>query len=289
MEANFFSKCLLCDSEELYQMPKYSQAYLVKCEKCEFVFSQKAPTEDEFSSHYANYPSINLNEITVSRYNELLDNFEKHRQNNNILDVGCGDGYFLTEAKKRKWKVIGTEYNTGSIERCKSKGIDIIGGKLKEITQLKNNYFDVITSFEVLEHINNPQEEIKLFWKLLRPKGIVYLTTPNFNSLSRKLLGNKWSIIQYPEHINFYTVKTIKFLFRQNGFRIISCKTTGISINELLRQKRLNSATGISNADLLIRNNFEKNSITKYIKKIINSLLSATSSGDTIKIVLEKI
>ncbi len=73
-----------------------------------------------------------------------------------------------------------------AVSICKGKGINIYHGQLNK-NNYKEGFFDIVTSFEVLEHLNNPQEEIKKFNNILRKGGMLYLTTPNFNSFSRAL------------------------------------------------------------------------------------------------------
>ncbi len=79
--------------------------------------------------------------------------------------------------------------------------------------------FDVITSFEVIEHINNPSEELNTFNRLLRKKGLVYVTTPNFNSLLRYRFKAAYDVICYPEHLSYYTKSTIKNYFKNQDFK----------------------------------------------------------------------
>ncbi len=120
-----------------------------------------------------------MSPLTIESYNVLLDEFEKYRKTNKILDVGCGRGFFLTQAKKRGWEVYGTEYSPKAVELCASNGIDMKTGKLStDLFNIKD--FDIITSFEVLEHINNPNEELKHINNLLRKGGLFYCTTPKF-------------------------------------------------------------------------------------------------------------
>ena len=121
------------------------------------------------------------------RYNELLDIFERYRKTSNILDIGCGVGYFLEEAKKRNWNVYGTEYSEQAVNICTEKGLNVKKGTTSSIN-FDKEFFDIITSFEVIEHINNPLEEIQSIYNILRDDGIFYLTTPNINSITRLLL-----------------------------------------------------------------------------------------------------
>lgn len=288
---DFHNKCLLCDSKDFYSLKEYSSAYLVKCKQCNFVFSHRIPSGEELSIHYEKYPRYNISPITIKRYNELLDIFEKFRETNHLLDVGCGEGFFLETAQKRGWKVYGTEYREAAVLVCRNKGIETHHGELIK-SNFPNDFFDVITSFEVLEHINNPKIELNKFYQLLRNKGIVYATTPNFHSFSRILLRNKWRVIEYPEHLSYYTPETINYIFKKLLFNKISLVSTGISmaktnkINEAVLSDH-KSNTEVSSTEK-IRSEIEKSGVLKIIKKTINSFLTVTGTGDTIKVIYQK-
>ena len=160
--------CLICSSKRLKDLEKFKKDYLCQCFSCGFVFCKPIPTEEELTTHYEGYGRNDyLSPVTIKRYNELLDSFETYRKTNNILDVGCGIGYFLVEAKKRGWEAYGTEFTDEAIRINASKSINMKKGQLNP-SLYESESFDIITSFEVLEHINNPQEEIKRFSQLLR-------------------------------------------------------------------------------------------------------------------------
>src|SRR5438477_307238 len=97
-----FTSCPVCNSNNIYPLSGYEKAFLIKCKSCSFVFSKLIPTEQELSDYYKAYPYFNsISPVTIKRFNELLDQLEKYRKTNNILDVGCGEGFFLEEAMKR--------------------------------------------------------------------------------------------------------------------------------------------------------------------------------------------
>jgi 2-polyprenyl-3-methyl-5-hydroxy-6-metoxy-1,4-benzoquinol methylase len=277
--------CILCGSGSIKKMKNYEKHHLVKCLSCKFVFCEPIPTELELEKHYENYGRNDyLSPLTIKRYHEILDSFEPYRKTNKLIDVGCGIGYFLEEAKKRGWEVYGTEFTDEAIEICSKKGIKMNKGVLTP-----NNYtsqeFDVITSFEVIEHINNPQEELAHFYKILRKGGLVYCTTPNFNSLLRYRLKEKYNVLCYPEHLSYYTPKTLKHVFEKEGFRTKSIKATGLSLTRLKTSKSTSNQELISKTsdDEIIRNRFENNVILKILKKSINWFLTVFGVGDALK------
>ena len=281
-----FDNCISCSSDKIVKLNRYSKGFLFKCKNCSLVFANKIPSVKELEAHYSNYSRNDyLSPITIKRYNELLDKFEKYRKTNNILDVGCGIGYFLEEAKKRGWNVYGTEYTEEALKICNEKGISLNKGKLNP-----DNYnfkFDIVTSFEVIEHINNPIEEITNINSILRNEGLFYLTTPNFNSINRYYLKEKWNVIVYPEHLTYYTKSTLKKLIQKQGFKTISNKTTGISITRIKtsKEKKADNSEFISanTEDEKLRNNIEKNRFLQFGKKAVNWILSFLGIGENIK------
>lgn len=279
------TNCIICNSDKLNILRGYEKAHLCQCELCDVVFSIKTPTNEELDAYYKNYGTNNyLSPLTIKRYNELLDTFEPFKKTNKILDVGCGIGYFLIEAKKRGWEVYGTELSTESANICTQKEINIKKGTLNA-ENYSAEMFDIITSFEVIEHINNPRIELKHFNTILRRGGLVYVTTPNFNSMLRYRLKAAYNIITYPEHLTYYTPKTLETIFELSGFKKLKTETTGISLT------RLRTSTGKSNQKIIsarsddekIRTRMDNKWYLKVIKKVINSTLTILGLGDSLK------
>lgn len=278
--------CLISGTADLKTLAGYEDHYLVKSKKTGFVFCSRIPTEKELIDHYSQYSRNNfISPITINNYQELLKSFEPFRKTGKILDVGCGDGYFLAEAKKMGWEVYGTEFTDDAIEVCSEKGIKMKQGILNP-DHYAPDFFDVITSFEVLEHINNPQEEVKNIHSILRKGGLVYLTTPNFNAIERYILKERYSVIEYPEHLSYYTPKTLNYLFQKNGFRKKDIKTTGISITRIkntLKPAEVESLVAKDSTDEVIRRKMSSNPILSFSKEAANFLLSTFGVGNSLK------
>jgi len=285
----FHSNCLICNSTLLKDLEKYKKDHLVKCAVCDFVFSKKIPTTQELTTYYDGYSrGGSISEITIKRYNSILDKFEAERKTNNLLDIGCGDAYFLEVAKQRGWTTYGTEYTDEAIEVCLKKGVIMHQGPLDS-----NNYpgieFDVITSFEVIEHINNPTEEVTHIKNLLRMNGVAYITTPNFNSFSRYMLGPKWNVIEYPEHLSYYSKSTLTALFRKFKFSRIKSEVSGISINRFRKGISNENSCGAGvNKDEAFRSKSEGYNMYAFIKWALNKILNITCLGDNLKLTFRK-
>ena len=286
MKEQTHSSCLICSSDRIQPIPLYENTGLVKCYNCSFVFSQWIPEKKKLDDYYSNgYELTNyFSPITEKRYNELLDGFEKFRHTNRILDIGAGCGFFMETAKKRGWEVTGTELSKSSIAACKNLNSELVFGDLSEI-QFPANHFDVIVNLEVIEHINNPVPFVSEISRILRKGGVSYLTTPNFNALHRYRLKEKYDVISYPNHLCYFTKKTLKKLFKSNGLTPVKIKTTGYSLTRLKTSKGLSNQSFVSETsdDEMLRYKIERNYFLKFMKWISNGILNAFSIGDSLK------
>lgn len=291
MERKEHTQCLISGSTDLQRLKGYEEPNLVKSKPLGFVFSKSIPTGEELVKHYEKYSREDyLSPVTIKRYDELLAMFEKYRKTNRILDVGCGVGYFLQHAATKGWEVYGTEFTDAAVASCEAKGILMKQGPLSTDWYEKES-FDVITSFEVLEHINNPVPEVSNFYKLLRKGGVLYFTTPNFNCFERFWLKSKYSVICYPEHLCYYTPKTVNFLMNKIGFAKVSLKTSGISLSRLSTSYNNEQETVIENKQLIssttkderLRVWTENFFIGNFVKRVINGVLNTFNIGNSIK------
>lgn len=289
--------CIICNQKQLAQLPTYAASFLCRCRNCSMVFSSVNPTPEQLENHYKGYGRNDyLSPITIKRYHEILDVFEAVRKTNRILDIGCGIGYFLDVAKSRGWEVYGTEYTDSAVTICKGKGITMHAGALNS-QNYEAESFDVITSFEVIEHINTPNEEMERIYSLLRKGGYFYVTTPNFNSLLRYYLGSKYNVIGWPEHLSYYTPKTLTGLMLKHHFRKVWVRSTGISITRFLTSrskqptKNLEEGTEFVSAhtdDEKLRNRLESNPLMALTKNAINFMLTIIGKGDALKGLFQK-
>jgi SAM-dependent methyltransferase len=284
------TQCLISGSKDLRPLKGYERHYLVKSYSLGFVFCSRIPTDKELAEHYATYNREEYySPITRDRYRQLLTEWEPFRKTNKILDIGCGTGFFLEVAKEKGWEVYGTEFTDEAVTICKNKGINMQKGRLTA-DWYNPEQFDIITSFEVLEHIYNPIEEVQNIHTILRKGGLFYLTTPNFNAVERYMLKDNYNVIEYPEHLSYYTPKTLNYLFTRNGFRKMRVMTTGISFTRIKvsGQKAENTAptetlVSATSTDERMRVRSESNPLLKLAKNIVNGMLNLSRTGNSLK------
>ncbi len=123
-------------------------------------------------------------------------------------------GVLLEEAKKVGIRAQGVDISKDAVSYCKKRG-------LRVSQTWPTSKFDVVTAFEIIEHERNPLGMMKRVYKLLNKGGEAVLTTPNHNSIWRKMMGKWWVGYHHPEHVTFWDRKSLRELFKRAGFRNI--------------------------------------------------------------------
>jgi 2-polyprenyl-3-methyl-5-hydroxy-6-metoxy-1,4-benzoquinol methylase len=241
----------------------------------------------ELAGYYASYyhaENLAFGELTDARYRQLLRSFERHRQLGRILDVGCGSGQFLKAASAQGWAAYGTEIASGTFEQLSALGIRYHEGELHE-ANFDAGSFDVVYCSEVIEHVLDPRLLLHEIHRIVRNGGLVYLTTPNYNSLTRRLIGMKWRIFSR-EHLSYFTPSVLARAVGEAGFSRVECRTRNVDPNELRRAwqgSASESDTGFQiQANERLRRTIESSRALKFGKACVNSMLSLAGAGDTI-------
>lgn len=277
--------CPLCGSLDRTPIPVPKGQYLVRCKACGMTFVGREPSMRELQAYYGPYPVVeNISPVTLQRYDELLERFSPHRMTGRILDVGCGGGSFLERAMAKGWESCGTEFGAGPIAACRAKGIRVFEGPLRPDDHPAEGY-DVVCAFEVVEHLVRPGPEIDNMLKLLRPGGLLYVTVPNFNCLARRMDQAHWNVINYPEHLNHFTRRTLHRMLDGKGLRKAWLTTTGFSMERWMTKKRRDKVTKTEahHAQDQFRERIEARWHLRLAKAAINYLLDLSGLGDSMK------
>ena len=276
--------CPVCAGRSLAPLRGYRRAHLARCRECGLVFADRRPSDAELADHYGEYSRADYDSpITRQRYRELLAGFEPYRQTGRVLDVGCGIGFFLEEARDRGWEAHGTEFEQRAVEIVRAKGLSCARAPLAP-DAFEPGSFDVVTAFEVVEHLGDPRAEAASIAAALRPGGLLYLTTPNFGSLSRRLLRGRWSVVSYPEHLLYFTPSTLGEWLARAGFAPVGVTTTGVSLARLRRaMPSPGGSGGGQRSDEGLREQIEGSRALRAAKRTVEAALGATRTGDTIK------
>lgn len=223
--------CNLCGSSG------FEKNSYFKCKKCGFVFvdgirnKQKSIYKEEyfhiedFKNSKRGYRSYEKDRDSHKYYFEKkLDLIKKYLPFGKILDVGCALGFFMEEAYEFGYDPYGIDVSKYAISVASKKfPKKVFCGDLKK-AKFKSNFFDGVTLFQTIEHLDNPLETIKEAGRILKKRGYLVIATPNHNCFLRKILGKHWFEYKPTEHLGLFDDKTIKYLLEKSGFRLIEIK-----------------------------------------------------------------
>lgn len=162
-----------------------------------------------------------IKEIAVSSYRWL-----KSSQKGKLLDIGCGNGKFLYQMKRLGWEVYGVENDSGAFETAQRiLGSNVFCGNLQD-AGFPDNHFDVITVSHVIEHVLEPLALLEECRRILKPKGILVIITPNSQSLCKRIFGENWRSWEVPRHVFIFSPQSLKTLVEKSGLRISSIQTS---------------------------------------------------------------
>lgn len=242
--------CNICGSKEHSALWVKDEFQYNRCNDCGLVYINPRLTEEEISKIYRTlFKGKSLSKpppLDFTSYKEFFKLIANYRKNNSLLDVGCFRGYLLSGAREQGWQVKGTELSEQAAACArKDYGLDIHTGSLKD-ANYPENFFDVVSMLDVIEHLTDPAEYLREIERILRPGGILYIETPNFNSITRYLLGKNWSIF-FPWHLYYFTPGTLNNIVSRANLDVVSVRAINwgpLSTHNACSD--LNSSDGVS-------------------------------------------
>ncbi len=218
---------------------------IVQCQQCGLFYVYPFEDYSYFQNIYRNLDIKNYVLEAENRAKIFFENaklIQQYISMGTLLDLGCSVGLLLDAARKLAFSVIGVEL---SVECCKyAKNIlnlNIVNSALESI-EFKKNSVDIITMIDVIEHLQDPVSVLIKCWTWLNQDGYLVLNTPNINSLSAKLLGQKWYGFSR-SHLYYFDKETIESLLCKCNYTIISNYTYPriFSLEYILRKLNLSN------------------------------------------------
>ena len=229
--------CITCGpsagSEHLYRKGAYS---ILRCPLCGLIFASPHPGPDELMRLYSESffqvgtkfasqtgsPGMVNAERRVQR---LLANPDVAR--GRWLDVGCATGDFMMAARPHVGHIAGIEMSTFAAKQAHTRGLrDVTVGDFLEVN-LDTKSIDVVTMWDVIEHVSDPLAILQRACGVLRDGGVLALSTGDIGSLFARVMGRFWHLMIPPRHLYFFSPVTLRNLLEQAGFETVAVSKPG--------------------------------------------------------------
>ena len=260
-------RCRLCSSENIESIAglKYSglDYTIIFCKDCELL--QTMEHHHKYSPDYVCLDSVDIDEKRVwcqgghkiSAYRQWDKNLKclNHAINNQLrlLDIGCGTGGFLEHVKSSGFELYGFDASKAQSEYARKHFPNVRYARSCSEYLVEHGdrdlLFDVITLWDVIEHIRNPLDYLREMRGVIRPGGLVYISTPNgLAKLWKRKLYKLFSIdadlrgeFMPWEHVFYYSPRSLEYLLRKSGFKMLKlgavpCYRRPLSIFEITRR-----------------------------------------------------
>lgn len=209
----------------------------VSCDACGAWFINPRPIFDDLKKLYSDTEYVSCQNALVSSGKEarrlrvvekakyIRDRLEDRQV---IGDIGAGQGVFLEELSKMlpSNQYIAIEPAEESVEICKNKGLEVKQSLVEDIDDMEN-YFDCLTTSELLEHVYDPRRFLEKIWLLLKPNGILFMTTLALG-WDIQVLREHAKGISPMQHLNFFNTHSMNILLESIGFVDIEILTPGM-------------------------------------------------------------
>ena len=200
---------------------------LSRCAKCGCLWATDVRQQEQvLMAAYERLPELYFDpEAVTSRYQEFYKwiegLLEKNNAGNTILDVGCGDGNFLSTLSN-SWSKRGLEPSKTGAELARGKDLQVDVGSLESCA---NPYgVDLISALDVIEHIADPHKFIESIKRNLKPNGMILLVTGDAAAYPARVAGSQWSYLRWCGHISVFSAFGLRVLLKSHGFEILDWK-----------------------------------------------------------------
>jgi len=203
---------------------------IVQCENCSFKFTNPIPSENSIGKYYKSENYISHSDTKkglVNRVYHIVRNITLKKKLNlvnslspkgNLLDVGCGTGYFLKTCKDDGWKIDGTEPDDHARKLAEQNTQQTLYSSVLQLEKIKQ--YNVVSMWHVLEHVHKLNETIIKLSMLLKDNGKLIIAVPNSDSKDAATYKENWAAYDVPRHLYHFNQKSMADLLSKHGFEI---------------------------------------------------------------------
>lgn len=197
--------------------------HLMACRTCGFQFKSPGIPQEKLIACYeaANNDHWGLDVNPIERnFDRMASAIARHARGNRVLDIGCFNGAFLNYLGDQ-WERFGLEPSVQAAKVARQRHVDVLGDTIEAIG--KNVTFDVITAFDVIEHVIDPKSFFSQVRQHLRPGGIFVASSGDTETIGWRLQKSRyWYCSCLPEHVSFFNETCLDFVASEYQMQSIS-------------------------------------------------------------------
>jgi len=230
--------CILCNNRAFTKKFSKGPWDIVECDHCGLKFVDPLPTEEVIEEFYNKHKQPTQERIEIylktrasrdrrdQRKLKLLEKIQKNK--GQLLDIGCGMGLFVKNAADHGWKAQGVDLDREMIDFGKKTfGANLSCSMLSELPE---GHFDVITMFNLIDHLQTPVSFLKEVERILKPNGIIYTNLHDAGGWKARKYQADWSAYCPPMHLYYYTPLNLELLVNKSGLKVLM--VPGINLKE---------------------------------------------------------
>lgn len=204
---------------------------LVKCQRCSLAYLNPRVRSEIILKSYSEAVDptfVQQNQFRISTFRRSLEEIcRRHAVTPSVdlrvLDIGCASGAFLKAAKDLGFSTVGVEPSRWMCEFGRREyDLDLRPGTLEE-HRFQDREFDIVTLWDVIEHLVDPKKILRESLRTLKPDGLLVINYPDYGSLASRLLGWKWPFL-LSVHLTYFTRTTIRRLLQECGFEVLEIR-----------------------------------------------------------------
>jgi len=253
-------RCALCSSTDLSRFLARDGYAVYACGACGLRFLHPQPTSDDLVELYGEryFAHTTPGQPGYDRYLDELENIRRtfddrlrylpgNRPGARLVDVGAAVGTFVERARRIGWYAEGLEPSTWAAQYAR----EMLGQPVRTVTVedagIAPESVDVVTLWEVIEHLPDPASTLRAIHRILKPGGLLVLSTPDAASLVARLLARRWpGWGKIPEHLYFFDRRTLRKLLEVAGFAVESSRYVPLVVSRQYLLDRVSRVIGVS-------------------------------------------
>src|SRR4051794_5221478 len=228
-------RCPVCHAQEFSQRSAIKEMAIEACSGCGLILQNPQPSDAQLAAVYGCNYFIGSSEndrlgaqfdlvkraTAALQLDEIAGYLRARRQaarGLSLIEVGCGHGNMLLEARNRGYDVHGLEYSADAA-RVANRKLRVNAIRIGTIGQdtFAEDSFDICILADVIEHVRDPADFLRHVRRILKPDGVIFIATPSTDSWSARLLGRHW--MEYkPERLFYFDRNSIRRLVQNAGF-----------------------------------------------------------------------